>query len=365
MNIKIVNLIACLLLLQISCIEKNSHLSPEVEQVSLTSAEFINDSLLNKPKSIVVTDEFIVVNNSKSIKDSLIDIFNLNGEFISSCVHKGEGPMEALDIPNIQYSKLDSCIYVVDFPLYNYKILRISDYSKQNASIEKVFSYYSENNDSILLSGGAVYLANGQIAASNVNPASVVVIFDGNSDTIRLLGQVPDKKLIDRRLSDFGNSTIYHPFVAISPNGDFAAFFYDVSDMHLIINVIKNKTVVNFVEGKPAVGIALSEVAPGVFIGAVTGKTFCYTQSLSLSNDYIYQLYIGLLTEDLENTHFFKDAKHYGANTVNVYDRDGNHLKTITLDSWVTSIAVSPDDKYLYAITQSSENGYTILRYEL
>lgn len=69
--------------------------------------------------------------------------------------------------------------------------------------------------------------------------------------------------------------------------------------------------------------------------------------------------------KDIRETEFFKDSKVYGSNTVKVYDRKGNHVKTITLDRWATELAVSPDDKYLYTLTESSEDGYTVLRYAL
>lgn len=359
-------LVAVIGLMLVGCTEKASQNAlSEPEKVCLESIEFINDSLLEKPKSLVVTDDAIVLGNSATMNDSLISIFNLNGDFVRSCMPHGPGPMEVRDISGIQYSESDNCIYVTDLQLYDYKIFRVSDYLKPSMAIEDVFSYSAVNNDSIMLFQGAIRLSNGQIVAGNANPAGMLVIFDKDGNPLRLFGHVPDKSLIDDKLSDFGNSTIYHPYIAVNPKGDFAAIYYDVSDMRLIINVIDNKADFNFVKGEAATGIYPSEVAPGVCVGATTEKTFWHTQGLSLSNNYMYQLYIGLTREDLGNTDFFKDAKHFGANTVRVYDRKGNHVKTITLDRWATALAVSPDDSYLYTLTQSSEDGYTVLRYEL
>jgi hypothetical protein len=342
---------------------KINHNTSKLEQISLESTEFISDSLLGKPKNLVVADSAVIVVNSDALNDSLVSIFNLSGKLVKSCMYRGQGSLDVLDISNVQYSGLDNSLYVMDIPFASCKIFRISNYLNPGTEVEKVMS--TASNDSVMPSGGAVRLSNGQIVAGNANPAGLVAIIGNDGNSTRLFGHVPEKSLIDSRLSDFGNSTIYHPFVAVSPNGNFAAFYYDVSDMHLIIKVVDNKTVMNFTEGEPATGIALTEVAPGVCVGAVTGETFCNTQGISLSNRYIYQLYIGLLTEDLEKTDFFRDAKHYGANTVKVLDCEGNHIKTITLDRWATALAVSPDDKYLYTLTQSSENGYAVLRYEL
>lgn len=357
---------ASALLLLTNCAGGASHgNNSEPEQVFLESEEFISDSLLAKPKSIIVAEDAIAIANSATLDDSLISIFNLDGEFVRSCMPQGSGPMEMLEVSDIQYSKSGHCIYATDFQLYNYKTFSISDYLTPNVSVKDVFNFSAANNDSIMLFDGVAFLSNGQIVAGNANPAGMVAIFDVNGQPVRLSGRVPDKSLIDSRLSDFGNSTLYHPYVAVSPKGDFAVFYYDVSDMHLLINVDGDQTEVNYVEGNPASGIHASEVAPGVCVGAITEETFCYTQGVSLSDKYIYQLYIGMPRKELEETDFFKDANHYGANTVNVYDREGNHLKTITLDRWATTLAVSPDDKYLYTVTQSSQDGYTILRYKL
>lgn len=344
---------------------KTSDKIQEPEQVYLESTEFINDSLLAKPRSLAVANEAIIVSNSASIDSSWISIFNLKGEFVRSCVHQGQGPMEMLGVSNIQYSAPGHCVYVVDLQLFDYKIFSVSDYMAQNVTLTDVFSFSAVNNDSIMLSGGAVCLSNGEIVAGNANAAGMIAIFDKKSDSIRLFGHVPDKSLIDSRLSDFGNASIYHPQIAVSPKGDFAAFYYLESDMHLLINVVDNKTEIDYVEGAPATGISPTEVAPGIFVGAQTGKTFNYTMDLYASNNYLYELYIGLTSEELRNTDYFKDAQFYGANTVRVYDRSGKHVKTITLDRWACALAVSADDKYLYTLTLSSEEGYTILRYEL
>lgn len=363
---KLIYLFAVISLLLVGCIKKASQDTTfEPENVCLESIVFINDSLLEKPTYLVSTEDAIVIGNSAAMNDSLISIFNLNGDFIRSCIPHGSGPMEMLDISGIQYDELNNCVYVAELQLYNYKIFRISDYQTPNVSVEDVFSYSAVNNDSILLYGGAIRLSNGQILAGNANPAGIAALFDNDSNRVRFFGSVPDKSQIDDKLSDFGNSTIYHPYIAIGPKGDFAAFYYDTSDMNLIIKVIDDQVEYNFEEGKAATGISPTEVAPGVCIGATTEKTFWYTQDLSLSHNYIYQLYIGMTREDLGNTDFFKDTKHFGANMVKVYDRNGRHVKTITLDRWATALSVSPDDKYLYTLTQSSEDGYAVLRYEL
>lgn len=346
---------------------KNSKSSnaQEPEQVYLESTEFINDSLLGKPSSLAVAENALIVSNMASLDSSWISIFSLEGDYVRSCVPQGQGPMEMLGVSNIQYSEPGHCVYVVDLQLFDYKIFSVSDYMAQNVTLTDVFSFSAVNNDSIMLSGGAACLSNGEIVAGNANAAGMIAIFDKKSDSIRLFGHVPDKSLIDSRLSDFGNASIYHPLIAVSPKGDFAAFYYLESDMHLLINVVDNKTEIDFVEGAPATGISPTEVAPGIFVGAQTGKTFNYGMDLYASNNYLYELYIGLKSEELRNTDYFKDAQFYGANTVRVYDRSGKHLKTINLDRWASALAVSPDDKYLYTLTQSSKEGYTVLRYEL
>ena len=104
-----------------------------------------------------------------------------------------------------------------------------------------------------------------------------------------------------------------------------------------------------------------SDYVQGIF----TDKSMLYSQDLTLSNEHVFQLYIGLSDAEMRNTDFFRDTHRSGTRQVNVYDRQGNLCRKISLDHCVTHIAVTPDEKYLYALTESSTDGYTVLRYEL
>lgn len=358
-------LIVAIILIMTGCADnkKTQDIYLEPEEVSLESIVFINDSLLEKPISLVAADNAIVLSNSDTMDDSLVSIFDLDGNFIRNCMPHGSGPMEVLRIANIQYSEKDTSIYVAD--LQKNKIFRISDYTGVQPLIEEVFSYLVSGNDSIMLHGNAGCLSNGQFIVTNATSNGAVVLFDNCSKQIGFLGHLPDKELVDSRLSDVGNGLLYQPRLAISPKGDYASLTYSISDSWFLLNMTGNKMDCSHIDGAPANDIYLVEAGHDFFMGAVTGKTRVYTLSVCVSNDFVYQLYIGLTNDEIEDTIFFKDTKRSGSNIVRVYDRKGNHVKTITLDRWATALAVSPDDSYLYTLTQSSEDGYTVLRYEL
>ncbi len=48
-----------------------------------------------------------------------------------------------------------------------------------------------------------------------------------------------------------------------------------------------------------------------------------------------------------------------------IYDFNGTLRRVINLDCMALSIAVSPDDSTLYALTESADSGYSCITYAL
>ncbi|MDE6264159.1 MAG: hypothetical protein K2M11_03345 [Paramuribaculum sp.] len=348
--------------LMFSCVSnKDSGGTNDIIIDSLTSKLFISDSILIHPIAMNVTDKEIVLVNFNSA-DTLINVFGLDGKPISSFLTKGNGPKEALWIPNIHYNSIDNSLYASD--INKQCIFHITDYLSKVPKIEVIIPRKSES-DSIILQGQIVRLANGKFVATNTTPEGMLAEFDYSGTFIETHIPFPDKSKIDERLADWANADLYYPDLKVSPDGKFAVVTYDTSDMKIFITVDENEIIYNIIEGSIPNDIYLSTIDSNLMQGFATKKTKIYNQDLSLSDQYAYQLYIGITKEEISETDFFKDTKHNGSNTVKVYDREGNHVKTIILDRWASALAVSPDDKYLYTLTESSEEGYTVLRYEL
>lgn len=334
----------------------------EPESVSIAAEIFMVDSLLGKPISMTVTDNELIVAEDNT-NDTLVSVYSLDGVPMNRFLVKGSGPGAALWVPNVQYSRRDQSLYVPD--LMKNTMLHIVNYRDGSPQIEKVFDYDSSKNDSILLSGRIGKMSDGTYLAANGTCAGMVALFAADGSQICTDIAYPDKSKVDDKLTDAANAMLYQSILRVSPDGDFGALFSNSADFRIFANLNNGKiNLVSFEDAYPN-DIYVIQFDAENAQGASTSKTKYYTLDLSLSNEYAYELHIGMADKDIRETEFFKDAKVYGSNTVRVYDRKGNHVKTITLDRWATVLAVSPDDSYLYTLTQSSEDGYTVLRYEL
>lgn len=334
----------------------------EPENISLASEVFITDSLLDRPISMTVTDgEFVVAEDNSN--DTLVSVYTLDGAPAGRFLAKGEGPDEALWVPNVQYDRNSRSLYVPD--LMKNKVLHVVDYKNGTPRIEKVFDFGSSNNDSILLSGRIGKMSNGNYLAANGAPTDMVAIFGGNGSVKDTDIAYPDKSKIDDKLTDAANAMLYASALRVSPDGNFGALFCNNADMRIFANLDNGEISLNSFEDAYPNDIFVVQFDANNSQGASTPESKYYTLDLSLSDDYAYELHVGLADKDIRETEFFKDVRMYGSNMVRVYDRKGNLVKNITLDRWATALAVSPDDEYLYTLTQSPDDGYTILRYKL
>lgn len=353
------------LLIMAACAGNNSHENAtpgEPELDSLTAEVFIVDSLLQHPISMTVTDNAFVIVNFKDA-DSLISIYTLDGMPATMLLPEGPGPMEAQWIPNVQYSSADKSLYAPD--LNKKSIFHITDYATESPMIETVMSLKSESEtDSIILQGQIVRMSNGMFLAANTTPWGMIAEFGNTGRPLTARIPFPDKNRIDEKLTDWANIHLYYPDLRVSPDGKFAVATYDISDIRIFMTVDGNYINYNVIEGTLPNDIYVDQQTATFSIGYITNKTRLYTQDLTLSDQYAYQLYINMTKEEMGETDFCKETKQNGSNTVRVYDRDGNLVKILTLNVWVKAIAVSPDDSYLYGLTESGD-GFTILRYAL
>ena len=354
-----------LLLIGVVSCRKHSamtEVSPEPKCVSLTAEVFMADSLLGKPISMTVTPhDFIVAEDNA--KDTLISVYSLDGVPMTQFLVKGAGPGEALWISNVQYDQRNQSLYVTD--LMKNTMLHIIDFHDGLPQIEKVFDYDSSKSDSILLSGRIGKLSDGTFITANGTAKGMVALFASDGSSAETYVAYPDKAKVDEKLTEAANVMLYQSILRVSTDGDFSALFCNNADFRIFANLTDGKIGFSTFEDAYPNDIYLIQFDAENAQGATTSKSKYYTLDLSLSNEFAYELHIGMADRDIRETVFFKESRMFGSKTVRVYDRKGNHVKTITLDRWATALAVSPDDKYLYTLTQSPEDGYTVMRYEL
>ncbi len=350
-----------------SCAQ-NSHDKPiEIEQ--LTSEVFMNEEELQTPMSLTATDKGLaIVNTNKT--DNLIDVYDKTGKLRSSFLVKGEGPKEAMRISNIQYIEKDKSLCAMDS--YRNTILNMTGSIENGYEVEPTLTLKKNTNDNALdVSSGIIYtnafgqLANGNIIVSNGTVAGMLAIVNGNGDLIKTIVPYPDKNLVNEQLTDWANIQLYYPYIRVSPNGKFAVAAYTEADVRTFMNIDKDSVAYNvYIDSYPN-DLYIQESGPDFVQAFYTSESYSYTQDLSLSNNYAYQLYIGLKQNEIRELDIYKDTRRSSSNTVKVFDKNGSLRRILNLDKWVQAIAVTPDDKYLYALGESSADGYYILKYEL
>lgn len=325
-----------------------------IEVAELHSELFLNDSVLQAPTTLCLADDYLLICNMDA--DTIIDVFDLQGNRIKRFLPKGQGPEEGLFVVHLQYDKLNDRIYAPD--LHKNSLLCFSNI-QDNVLVEEVFKYFCEPNDSIYLHNWYGKLSNGDIIAGNASGGGMLSRFTSDGKFVGFYEKYPDKDIIDERLNDWANGSLYVPIASVSPNGDKIAFVYDNADILTIAKLdgrghFETKSIRKALPN----GIQAVQFGEKVVAGAITSETIIYYQSIATSEKYIYALYINKPYEEIKATGGYKST------VVKVFDWDGDLCRELYLDKAVKDIKVTSEDDCLYGIEESDE-GYKVLKYEL
>lgn len=328
----------------------------------LKSEVFItNDSLRNPAYITVLKNDIVIINSSSA--DTLIDIYDVNGLHKASLFPKGNGPEEALWIKTVQPNG-DDGFYASD--LQKSCLYEISGLKDNSYRISTVFHHNNDNaSDSMIMKGDMVKFKNGCVLVTNESNKGRFGVYAADGKIKDTFGEFPDKDIIGERLTDWANMQVYYPMLRGSADGTFAVSSDAYSDIRYFMTLEGDKISHKVFEDAYPNDLYPLEDGDKVVQCVFTPESYLYTQDIAVSNSYAYILYIGMKMKDMKETDFSKDTKLNGSKTVNVYDKEGNLVRVLNLDNWAVGVGVSPDDKYLYTITESSEDGRFLLRYEL
>lgn len=337
------------LMLFFSCNDNNKILKIE----HLVSQEFIPDSLLRKPSEICLTGQNILISNLDL--DTIIDVFDYNGNYINRFLPKGQGPKEALFVVHMQYDRKNDCVYAPD--VRKNCLYCFSDITNK-PRIETIFKYECAPNDSVYLNNWWGKLANNEIIAGNSSSGGMLAHFSTNGTFMDFYESLPDKKATDERLSDWANGSLYTPTATIAPEGKKAAFVYSYADILTIVQITeKDQLKTKSIREKLPNDIEAIQYGEHVVAGAISPRTIMHYASITSTEKYIYALHVGLPYKDL-------DGKKMHSSDIKVFDWEGNLCKMIKLDKPAQEIKITSDGKTIYTINES-ENGYSILKYEM
>lgn len=322
----------------------------------LTSEVFLFDSELHTPYFLSVTDKSLIISNTQG--DTIINVYDIQTSTkTNQFLLRGEGPNELLHLMGIQYSSVDSCIYLSDpFRKLMYKVEKYED---TNPVIKKIFQYASVDNEPNIIGDWCRYMSNGKIICAGITPAGMLTYLNPNFTMIKHFEKFPDKSLVNENLSDIANIMLYQSCSSVSPNGNHLAVAYYGADIIGVASTVNKDSVsVHFNKKAYPNDIYVAQYSSQSSQAAYTGKSMSYYVGITSSDKYFYVLYKGKRNRDCEQG--LSRAAH-----VKCFDWDLNLISEFNLDQDALQIAVSPDDQYIYALTSSSDNGYRILKYGL
>lgn len=341
-------------ILFVSCEDKHSK-QQDIQTEKVISSLFLSDNQVNDPIGIVAGDQQIIFCNMQS--DTIIEIYNFQGHRVNQFLKRGEGPQEALYVNRLQYDFKNKCLYVPD--LDKKAFLKISDLESPSPSIESLLSFQPDTTQGGLARMWWGQMANGQIVAVNGTAKGMFAVYNSQGDIVKFETKYPDKNKTDERLTEWANIMLYQTFGSISPDGRKAVMTAGVADIMTMVKTVPQDTLTFETEIKSFPNdIYIIESGANFVQGAVTEKTKMYCVALTCTNENIYALCCNETVKELSE-------RKYQVNLVRVYDWNRRLCRKLELDKPVKYIAVSPDDKYLFAIHESSETGYSILKYEL
>lgn len=327
-----------------------------LEVRNLHSEVFLTDEELKTPYWICVTDEYIVLSNTKN--DTVLDVYSLQGEKVNQFMLRGEGPSEVLHLMGLQYDALHKCIYVQDVSKRTTFKIATSDLAEKEPEIEPFFQFQTDEKNEFILRDWWIYTKNNRILGANATMDGMIVSFDKEWGNVKYYEPYPDKSHVNENLTDIAHIMLYQSYGSTCPQMDKVAIEYHGADILGFVQVQGDSLNATFNKKALPNDIYVMQSGPDVVQGAVTGESMVYYSAVAASEGYVYALWKGKKKKDCEKGYIRSSC-------IKVYDWDGNHVAELHLDTDVYQLAVSPDGNYLYALSSSADTGFSLLKYEL
>ena len=180
-------------------------------------------------------------------------------------------------------------------------------------------------------------IADNRYVSTGIYEDCTLMVLDEDGMPLKKFGEWPYKDEEEKKVSGKTRAMVYQGELVAHPSGNKVAhiismgdifYFYEVSpDGDLVLKSKQEKAYANYNHAN----------------GAHYQSSLHYSVDACTTEDYVYMLYSG------------RSLKEYGlkcfhGNLVLVYDWDGNLVKKLQLDVDVKHIAVSKDNRKLYAI---------------
>jgi hypothetical protein len=333
----------------LSCKSKNNHNNEVFKSIiDIKSTSLIKSLRLQDPWDISILDTLILVGNRKG--EPLLEIYDLHGKLLKKCLKIGKGPSEVLLIATMQIEEKNNLLYIYD--LFAKKILKLSIDKVMNDSLYKPellmnFRDSLANIDKIIISKNFY-------VGENRSPGGRLALIDFNGKIQNIFVKFPEK--VDPMLDDYANATIYSSEMALSPNNNYLALSTFCAGMLDFFKVSSTSIVPiwNYQEFLPEkLKIMQFENLKQAAFTKDSRNGYC---DIAASNKYVYTIFSGKK---------FSEPNYSFGKIIRIISWDGKKTFELHLDKNINRLAVSKDEKKIYAIAVDDENEPEIVFFDI
>lgn len=320
-------LVASLLLALFSCTSKQEQ--KEVPVQSLKHEVLMGDEyLIGRTRDLnLMNDSIPVVINLKS--ENVFQVLNHSRKKVLEIGQVGQGPDDFL-MPFGLSTREKNAFSFYDLNRRRYSTIHLNE-DDDSWQVEHHFKSDSLLHIHVLPIRDSLYLGTGMYKNYHL------VLLDKHGVFQKGLGEIPYRDEEERKVENMIRSDAYQGVLAVSPSGNKVAHVLMKGDMIYFYHIaengeleLKSEQINAYPDYRYDSGV-LSRGAP------MHHLTACATE------EYVYTLYSG------RNYKEHKD-KAFRGNLIRVYDWDGNLVKLLDLDVDVNEIAVTKDNRKIYAI---------------
>lgn len=303
-------------------------------------------NFLGSPKEMFVSNSFLIVIDSKPQKEyKFVNVFSIEGKFISSFVDKGNGPKEMIYPSSIDSDPFDKeKFWVFDASLYRF--IRLSLKTK---SVEE----YIPINRGIPYNG--IKLSNGNISSLGFGLTNGrYALYDSTGQLINEVGEIPPGKM--KNIPVPVHLVAFQGKIRKCPDNlkiVISSRFTDMIEVYSLDGSLM-KRFFGPIEKLPIYETV--EIGDNPVMALDDKKSFFGYIDICVTNRNIYALYSGRTRPE------YSQKAPYG-NTIHVFDFEGNIQKVYKTDEDLFAISVNANDSLLFGIQHY--NRVSIIKYKL
>ena len=339
----------------------------EADTISLTGKVVIPDSLLRNPGGIIVGRDRIYISNGGAQIDSMIDEFTLDGKFVRRMLAKGQGPGELPRMDGMYYDGTANRIGVKS-PFAIGKVVMLDSLDSPKPVLKTIVAmpeHVVGSPEKSVFTAQFFRMANGALVGGNRTLDGLLSFYSPTGDFVRYEGEYPDSTTVGINMPAWALENFFGMVISPTPDGRHFAATSKSGDIITFGTVQGDSISTVTLYGEPQEGIEAVNGDGWVSFGFNDKYRYFFPGGVRVSDSHAYTVVGGLVKDKDVEWQKMAEGEIPTANQIKVWDFDGNLVRVININVGRCLLAVSPDDTKLYALTESAENGYEVLEFDL